>query len=114
MNEHPQMTALATTFFARFARFEYALKQFPEFRTGDDNRVDPSWDKFSRAPEIVSLFKVLSTDDTVLYLIDDPPMKRVIRDGALSWKICDKPKNMTELLVMHIGKASIWLNCHNY
>jgi hypothetical protein len=76
MNEHPTITALAARFVSRFARFEFALKQLTEFRVGDKSRVEPGWDKFSRSPEIARLFKAVSSDIVIQYLIDNPPMKR--------------------------------------
>lgn len=99
MTNHPKMTALAVEFFARFARFEHALKEIPEFRNGDEDGVKPNWDVFGQAAEIAALYSAIVAAPKAQYLVQNPPRKRIVRSGILEWKDMPKPQNTMEVLV---------------
>lgn len=97
MPDHPTMPKLAVTFFARFARFEHALKHAGYLLSDRNDGVKADWDAFSREPEIVALFPTLSENKEVAYLIAEPPMKRIQQGNTIGWKKSPTVTNMTAL-----------------
>lgn len=95
---HPTMTPLATDFFARFARFEFALRQDARFRSfGGGLGVKVEWDAFANLPEISALMDDLRSDPVANYIIENPPQRRVLRDWGLDWEPQPKPETMVSL-----------------
>ena len=97
MSEHPKMNDLANEFAATFSLFEYALKSCGCW-TFDNGRVGTSWPKFIHAyPEVYTLIDDLRGNDVTSYIIQKPPMKRTIVDGALDWKTPSEVRTMDDL-----------------
>ena len=95
---HPKMTPLASDFFARFARFEYALRQDNRFRiAGGGQGVKANWDAFAHLPEISALMISLRADPMANYIIENPPQRRVLRDWGLDWEPQPEPQTMDAL-----------------
>ncbi|MBK6894981.1 MAG: hypothetical protein IPH06_13605 [Alphaproteobacteria bacterium] len=68
---------------------EYALKATPCYVAGDENRADALWDRF--ANDIENAFCAIPKADhsfweAATYLLDHPPRKQVLQDGALMFK----------------------------
>ncbi|KFL51680.1 hypothetical protein HT749_12595 [Burkholderia cepacia] len=77
---------LVLAFMGVFARFEYALKA-SGFSRGDENRVDPDWDKF--ADSIDGEFEGAGDEKfvgAVDYLLTEPPRKQVMVGEGIAWQ----------------------------
>jgi hypothetical protein len=94
----PTVSEAATTFFALFSRFEYALKKCG-FMSNEKN-AKPDWHKLTRKGNVAALFETLHADAGVQILFADPPGKQILRDGVLSFETKDsivKPTDMAGL-----------------
>lgn len=77
---------LLLEFFLTFSRAEFALKN-SGFVTGGEDSVSPYWDRFGTA--LKDQFKKNKTKEleaAVEYIMLNPPMKQVLRDGNLMWE----------------------------
>lgn len=84
---HLHMPAeLACEFLAVFSRMEYALKA-TGYASPNEGKVIATWDKF--ANEIDEAFgQVVDEELTIAvdYLLNDPPRKQVMKNGALAFE----------------------------
>lgn len=79
-----KLDRLATELFRTFARFEYALKA-AGFHNGD-GRAQANWRSF--AETVTELFDDPQEDSVkhaIAYMLEYPPNKQVVKDGALGW-----------------------------
>lgn len=79
-----ELDHLASDMFRTFARFEYALKA-AGFHNGDGN-AEPDWRRF--AESVALLFDNpadANLQEAVRYILDHPPKKQIVRNGALDW-----------------------------
>ncbi len=97
MVTHPELPELAGKFFVRFSRFECALKQSGFCKQERSNGVAADWNAFAHLPEIDNLFSGFEANPVSNYMIEFPPKKRVMVNGALGWREVKKPVNMVEL-----------------
>ncbi len=88
------LTPTGIEFFAKFARFEYALKRAGFCRLVRDD-VIVCWEDFTDLEEINDLWSTLSTDQHAKYLIETPPRKRTLENGALGWT--EQPPPLTTM-----------------
>ena len=94
MNE--QLDRLAHEMFVTFSRFEYALKA-TNFRNRNGT-ARAQWRMFAESQPLRFLFEnwpVTEEQSPLTYILDNPPKKRVVRDGELLW--CNAPPD-TDLL----------------
>ena len=94
---------LLLEFFLTFARAEFALKN-SGFVKGNEREVSADWDGFTAS--IKSSFTKDKSDDLVQavnYILDNPPMKQVLRKNTLMWEANVPDGNLTEIEVL------IWL-----
>jgi hypothetical protein len=76
---------LLLEFFLTFARAEFALKN-SGFVKGDQRQVLADWDSFAESLENnFRKDKNKSLSQAVNYIMDNPPMRQVLRDSALMW-----------------------------
>jgi hypothetical protein len=85
----PEVPPLAVEFFARFSRFEFALKETGFLRPTEAAQAD--WNEFAKLPEIVALYDNLAVDKAARYLIDHPPQKQVRHGQTLAWADEQRP-----------------------
>lgn len=97
MINHPELPPLAGTFFARFARFESALKAAKYRKPERGGGVSAHWDEFAHEPVVAQLFDALNDNPVAAYLIGYPPKKRVLENDMLGWREVKSPVNMVEL-----------------
>ena len=97
MTIHPEMTALAVQFFARFARFEFALKRAGFYRRGVENSVKADWERFVQQQEVAALFDEMRTTPVIAYIINNPPKRRVLCGKVLAWENAAPPTDMLGL-----------------
>lgn len=82
----PINSELVIGFTGIFSRYEYALKN-SGFAKGNENKVDPDWDEFSRS--IADEFDKVDDAgfrEAVNYLVTYPPRKQVFIDQRVVWK----------------------------
>jgi hypothetical protein len=77
---------LTIEFLGTFARFEYALKR-AGYVAGDEKHASADWDRFARelataTPEVLKSLVACGS-----YLQRHPPMKQVLENGRLMWKV---------------------------
>jgi hypothetical protein len=87
-------------FFLTFARAEFALKN-SGFVKGNEGKVSPDWDGF--AASITDTFTKHKSDDlrqAANYILDNPPMKQVLRQNTLMWEANVPDGNLKEIEVL--------------
>jgi hypothetical protein len=92
----PEKTTV--TFFATFARFEFALMCCGHLRSGPGHRAEADW---TRLPEALGgeFFIDALASGKVPTLINDPPKKLIVQHGLAVFGAKPQPvKNATELL----------------
>jgi hypothetical protein len=93
----PNMNPLAFEFFAKFARFEFALKHFDSYRTcKPDGAVEPCWDNFAKSTKIQTLYSTVEKDPAMRVMVDKGPRKRIVKDGNLDWS--DFPSRQEDMI----------------
>lgn len=97
---------LLLEFFLTFSRAEFALKN-SDFVTGGEDSVSPNWDGF--ATTLRDRFKSNRTkilEAAVEYILLNPPMKQVLRDGNLMWEenLPNGGKSETEVLFILVRR----------
>lgn len=96
---------LIIEFFKLFSRFEYALK-ITGFHYGDGN-AKANWVKFSASiDEQFNKKDSQALQESVAYLLSNPPNKQVVENGELGWS--DNPPdaaNETELILNYICRV---------
>jgi hypothetical protein len=97
MIAHPELPELAEQFFARFSRFESALKNSGFPKQEKNEGVSADWDKFAHEVSVADLFAHMKANRDTAYLINEPPKKRVMVNGHLDWRAAKSPVNMAEL-----------------
>lgn len=93
-----ELDYLGYNFFREFARYEYCLK-VTGFRKGTNTRVEADWYKY--AGEFVSLIESPSKElnESISYLINNPPKKQVLKDGLLCWSnVLPDHRNKSEIV----------------
>jgi hypothetical protein len=108
MVTHPELPELAGKFFVRSSRFESALKQSGFCKQERNDGVAADWNAFAHCPEIDNLFPVFEANPVTVYIIDFPPKKRIMVNGALGWREVKKPVNVVELT-----EALMRMRCSN-
>src|SRR5437868_5254313 len=93
-----ELPKLAVDFFIVFSRFECALKRSGEYAVGDEARVSPNWDGFSRDLGSAFLKRVIA-EGIAPVLVSKPPKQQVLTAGGLGWRDLGAVKNTTELFV---------------
>lgn len=91
---------LLLEFFLTFARVEFALKN-SGFVKGNERKALPDWDSF--AASIRNHFTKNKTDDleqAVNYIMDNPPMKQVLRQNTLMWEANVPNGNLSDIEVL--------------
>ena len=97
---------LLLEFFLTFSRAEFALKN-SGFVTGGEDSASPHWDRFATA--LRDQFKKDRTEEleaAAEYILHNPPMKQVLRDGALMWEanLPNDGKSETEVLFVLVRR----------
>ncbi len=96
--------SLLLEFFLTFSRFEYALKasglfvRHPQTDPSRPAAAEPDWDSF--AASLRDVFKLDRTDSlrrACEYILESPPWKQVIIDGAVAWETPVRPANESEV-----------------
>ena len=83
--------------FRIFLRFEYALKNSPDFRRSDaDSRVSPDWDAYANWLGH-EFFKIVQQSLPESVLITQPPKSQILCDGKLDFVPVQSPKNVQDL-----------------
>lgn len=85
---------LAYEFLGTFARCEYALKS-SGFAKGSATSVEADWDGF--ASGIDWHFRRVADGafkEAIDFLLNEPPRKQILRNGALEWKDAPPDKNL--------------------
>jgi len=99
--EHVRVSLdLLLEFFLTFARVEFALKN-SGFVKGDERKALPDWDSF--AASIRNHFTKNKTDNleqAVNYIMDNPPMKQVLRQNTLMWEANVPNGNLSDIEVL--------------
>ena len=99
--EYTQIDAsLLLDFFLVFSRAEYALKN-SGFLKGDERRVDPDWDKF--AASLKNSFRKDKSKELQIateYILDNPPMKQVLRQNTLMWEANIPNGTLTDIEIL--------------
>jgi len=88
---------LLLNFFLTFSRFEFALK-IHEFAKGNQNRVQPDWDKFANS--IRDSFDKTTRGDlteAVDYFLINPPWKQVLINGNINWNTSVPDNELSEI-----------------
>jgi hypothetical protein len=76
---------LLLEFFLTFARAEFALKN-SGFVTGDEHSASADWNKFANAlKDHFEEGRTRELETAMNYLLDNPPMRQVLRNGKLMW-----------------------------
>jgi hypothetical protein len=77
---------LTVEFLGTFARFEYALKR-AGYIQGDERRVNADWDRLGRELAALDATALLPVIACCKYLQSHPPMKQVLEQRLLVWKV---------------------------
>lgn len=91
---------LLLEFFLIFARAEFALKN-SGFVKGNEREASPDWDRF--AASIKNSFAKDKSDDLTQaanYILNNPPMKQVLRQNTLMWKANVPHGKLTDIEVL--------------
>ena len=104
MIQHPQITEKATQMFARFARFEYAMKRVglslpDDKKAGPEHRMKPNWNGLKARPEIAACWDELRVDERVRYLIDRPALTYLSSNQIYGYGVSPpSPNNISSLV----------------
>jgi hypothetical protein len=93
---------LLLEFFLTFARTEFALKN-SGFVKGDNTKASPDWDSF--AASIKDKFYKGENDNlerAVNYIMDNPPMRQILRLNGLMWEANFPNGNLSEIEILLI------------
>jgi len=94
-----ELPKAAIDFFVVFSRFECALKRSGTYAIGNEDRVDPDWDGFTRDLGPAFLAQVIEQGIAPV-LVNRPPKKQVKQaDGTLGWKGIAPVKNTADLFL---------------
>ncbi len=92
-----RMPERACEFFARFSRFEYALKNSGYFKGSSDGLI-PDWNRFSN--ELGNeLFRYIEENKIAETILSDPPRRQIVKDGKLSWASCEAVRDIVGLFL---------------
>jgi hypothetical protein len=98
---------LVTGFSIMFSRLEYCLKRMSEYVIESKNGVEADWDKF--AADHQASFNPQRTErleKAVEYLSKQPPLKQVLKNGVLDWKILEKQNlPLFQVLILSIRRV---------
>lgn len=86
----------AVSFFAFFARFEFALKRTEYLSTGKKSRAKPNWDKFANdlgQPFLDEVFR----SSRASALVSRPPISQIVTGGRLGWREGESITNVEKL-----------------
>lgn len=75
---------LTFDFFMIFSRFEYALKSCGLF--SNNRHLSADWDKFVDECLDEGFFCGVKEDDTMKYIIENPPKNQIVRNGKIEWE----------------------------
>ncbi len=93
-------------FFVVFSRFEYALKQHGFVKTGRGGEAQPNWDKLTSMLKTESEATIAPILKLGQYMLDRPPKKQVLRNGALEWEDVAPPrKKDLEFLIQGVKRV---------
>jgi hypothetical protein len=94
-----KLPALAVEFFVKFSRFECAMKRTGIYAVGDEQDVQPDWDKLAADLGRVFFARVVESGIAVT-LIKEPPKKQIKQnDGSLGWRDMGAVVNTFDLLL---------------
>lgn len=100
-----ELTELAKELFRTFARFEFALKE-AGFHTGEGD-ASPHWRNFA-----LSIDAVLEEQATpelaaaIEYILEEPPHKQVVRNGALTWELAPpQTDSRADLVLLYVRRV---------
>ncbi len=96
---------IASDFFFKFARLEYALKAAGYHNERGDAKVD--WEKVAKKLEDVFHDPAPSDfAEAVRYYINHPPKKQMIIDGRLSWQEVDPNTNLpSDKILLYVRRV---------
>lgn len=92
-------------FFIVFSRFEFAMKASIIYARQVGNYVEPNWDVFTNAIEAnFNPAKNQEIQDAVEYILQNPPKKQSLENGAILWRERMFANNISDLkkLSLHI------------
>lgn len=92
---------LTVEFLGTFARFEYALKR-AGYVHGDESQANPNWDRLGNELAAQDAAAVTTVIECCPYLINHPPMKQVLENGELAWKVRGKAKSEIETILLSV------------
>jgi hypothetical protein len=97
---------MAIRFFKLYAQYESTLKEKGYFRSDSSCNVIVDWDKFSN--EVIG--KNFKKDACFLkedfdYILDNPPMRQVVRDGCIIWENVSAKEKSVQMLFSHISRV---------
>lgn len=82
----PEGQLLINEFFVAFSRFECALKTTITYAVGNNNRVEPNWDRFiSDVRSDFDKSKTNKLQEASDFLLNNPPRKQTLVNNSLSW-----------------------------
>lgn len=100
-----ELTELAKELFRTFARFEYALKN-AGFHTGD-GEAKPHWRNFALSID-GSLDEQGDPDlaAAIGYVLEQPPHKQIVRNGALDWELAPpQTDSRADLVLIYVRRV---------
>lgn len=96
---HGKLPDAAVDFFIVFSRFECAMKRSGTYARGNEQGVDPDWDKLAKDLG-ADFFADVQSRDVARILIDAPPMKQILQaDTSLGWRDIGGVANARDLFL---------------
>jgi hypothetical protein len=101
----PALDDLAKEMFFKFARIEYAFKA-SGFYKKRQKKAEPDWDSFAK-----SIRGKLGRNEKAMaaakYLIGNPPLQQIIKDGKLDWERVNHDPNNTQEILLCVRRAAV-------
>jgi hypothetical protein len=92
---------LTVEFLGTFARLEYALKR-AGYVLGDEKRVSADWDRLGRELALLDTATLAPLIGCCQYLQSHPPMKQVLEQKQLVWKIRGTAGSQVEDILLSV------------
>lgn len=96
---HGKLPEGAVDFFVAFSRFECAMKRSGTYARGNEQGVDPDWDKLAKDLG-GNFFADVQAKGVAPVLIGKPPKKQMLQtDGSLGWRDMGGVANSADLFL---------------
>lgn len=95
----PNISEDAIAFFLLFSKFECALKHDGYLKT-QNGKAEANWHSFAASTGVTLevLLEQASVSEEVRYLVKEPPMVQIVKNGVLVWEKVQKPTHLNELI----------------